>query len=124
MVARIIVSGTVTGIISATAAGMVAGIIVAVAATRWRAIVAVVGGNHVDPTVETVSFAVGTGGEKQGVGRLVRDAVAETQAPESINSHGLTVGPLELAPKLTASEIVGIDGAVPEIADQLSLIHI
>ena len=81
-------------------------------------VIRVMVGRGFDTPIEAMDLIIGTGGKEEHVRRLVRDAIAETDPPQPINGHLLTVGMVEPAAELAGGEIIGIDRTIPEVADE------
>src|SRR6478609_9342136 len=57
------------------------------------------------------------GAEQQVVGSTGH-AVAESQAPEAVDGDRVAVGPAQIAQPLAGLEVIRVDAAVAEVADQ------
>src|SRR5215831_3863669 len=67
---------------------------------------------------EAVCFTIDAGSEEEFVGCARGCIIPELQGPQAINRNGSVRLVSELAEKLASSQIIRIDAAVAEIADQ------
>src|SRR5260370_41559933 len=63
-------------------------------------------------------FRARSGGEEQGVDRRIDEAVAKGDAPQAVDRYRLPVGRLELADEPAGGQVIGVDPAVAEVADE------
>src|ERR1700675_3580128 len=74
--------------------------------------------HHVEPTVQPMFFRARSGGEEQGVDRRIDEAVAKGDAPQAVDRYRLPVRRLELADESAGGQVIGVDPAVAEVADE------
>ena len=65
-----------------------------------------------------MAFAVGAGGEIKRIKAASPDAIAERQAPKTIDDERIAVGPVQRALERAGHWVVGVDPPVPEVPDQ------
>src|SRR5205823_895303 len=71
-----------------------------------------------DAPEQSVTLVVGSGREKQRVRGPGVHAVAEPDAPQAVDGERMPVRRLEMSLGLAGGEVIGVDAAVAEIADE------
>src|ERR1700676_324672 len=84
------------------------------------------GRSGIDPAKDSILLAVRTTCKEEGIQRqvLYRAAIAECDAPETVDHEDLAVGRSQLSEKCTACGIEGVDRAVAEIANQKAIAEV